>query len=115
MSPIYTQGVQTGEFLVSEGQGRISREPIIVEAGDALPAGQILGTLGTGKYAPYDNAANTGAEVASAVLYGPLAASTADRPALAIVRLAEVAEALLTGFDAGARDDLAEQFVIVRQ
>jgi len=39
MSTIYTQGVQTGEFLVSEGQGRISREPIIVEAGDALPAG----------------------------------------------------------------------------
>ena len=52
MSTIYTQCVQTGEFLVSEGQGRISREPIIVEAGDALPAGQILGTLGTGKYAP---------------------------------------------------------------
>ena len=62
-----------------------------------------------------DNAANTGAEVASAVLYGPLAASTADRPAVAIVRLAEIAEALLTGFDAGARNDLAEQFVIVRQ
>jgi len=53
--------------------------------------------------------------VASAVLYRPLAASTADRPAVAIVRLAEIAEALLTGFDAGARNDLAEQFVIVRQ
>jgi hypothetical protein len=43
-----------------------------------------------------------------------LPASTVDRPGVAIVRLAEVAEALITGLDADARADLAAKFVIVR-
>lgn len=115
MSTITTQGLLTGEFLLSEGAGRISREKITVAAGEALPPGQLLGTLNaSGKYVPYDNAADTGAQIASAVLYAGLPASTVDRPGVAIVRLAEVAEALITGLDADARADLAAKFVIVR-
>ncbi|MFM0427581.1 head decoration protein [Paraburkholderia aspalathi] len=114
MTNIKTQGTSTGEFLLSEGEGRISREQIIVAKGDALPAGQLLGTTGTGEYAPYNNAAADGSEIATAILYAPLAASTDPRPAVGIVRLAEVAEARLTGLDAAARSDLAAHYVIVR-
>ena len=114
MTTIKTQGMNTREFLLSEGAGRISREQIIVVKGDALPAGQLLGTIGTGEYAPYSNTATDGSEIATAILYGPLPASTDSRPAIGIVRLAEVAQACLTGLDAAARSDLAAHFVIVR-
>ncbi|RKT98754.1 head decoration protein [Burkholderia sp. Nafp2/4-1b] len=114
MSNIKVQGSQTAEFLVSEGNGEISRERITVIAGPALPAGQLLGVIGTGEYAPYNNAADDGSEVAVAVLYAPLPASDAPRAATGIVRLAEVAAVRLTGLDATARTDLAERHVIVR-
>ncbi|WP_414451502.1 head decoration protein [Burkholderia sp. 22PA0099] len=114
MSNIELQGVLTAEFLVSEGNGQISRERIVVKAGDALPAGQVLGVTGTGEYAPYDNAASDGSEVAAAILYAALASSTQARPATGVVRLAEVAGELLAGLDVAGRDDLAERHVIVR-
>ncbi|MFM0647245.1 head decoration protein [Paraburkholderia bryophila] len=114
MNSIKTQGNLTGEFLISEGEGRISREQIVVVKGDALPAGQLLGTIGTGEYAPYNNTATDGSEVVSAILYGRLAASGESRPAVGIVRLAEVAAQLLNGLDAPAREDLAAHYVIVR-
>ncbi|MGC3025798.1 head decoration protein [Burkholderia sp. DN3021] len=114
MSNVKVQGSQTAEFLVSEGNGQISREHIVVKAGPALPAGQVLGVTSTGEYAPYDNAANDGSEVAAAVLYAPLSASDAPRSATGIVRLAEVAAARLTSLDAAGRNDLAERHVIVR-
>ncbi|MBR8346372.1 head decoration protein [Burkholderia ambifaria] len=114
MSNVKVQGSQTAEFLVSEGNGQISRERIVVKAGAALPAGQVLGVTSTGEYAPYDNAANDGSEVAAAVLYAALAKSDAPRPATGIVRLAEVAGGLLTGLDVAGRGDLAERHVIVR-
>jgi hypothetical protein len=114
MSNVKQQGVLRAEFLVSEGNGQISRERIVVKAGPALPAGQVLGVTSTGEYAPYDNAANDGSEVAAAVLYAPLPASDEPRSATGIVRLAEVAGALLTGLDVAGRADLAERHVIVR-
>ncbi|MEB2497344.1 head decoration protein [Burkholderia cenocepacia] len=114
MLNVKQQGVLPAEFLVSEGNGQISRERIIVKAGPALPAGQVLGVTSTGEYAPYDNAANDGSEVAAAVLYAALAASEAPRPATGVVRLAEVVGGLLTGLDAAGRGDLAERHVIIR-
>ncbi|MCA8285773.1 head decoration protein [Burkholderia vietnamiensis] len=114
MSNVKQQGVLTAEFLVSEGEGQISRDRIVVKAGAALPAGQVLGLTSTGEYAPYDNTANDGSEVAAGVLYSALPASDAPRPATSIVRLAEVAGALLTGLDVTGRADLAERHVIVR-
>ncbi|WP_174906991.1 head decoration protein [Burkholderia diffusa] len=114
MSNWKEQTALTAEFLVSEGNGQISRERIIVKAGAALPAGQVLGVTSTGEFAPYDKAANDGSEVAAAILYAPLAASEASRPATGLVRLAEVVGGLLTGIDAAGRGDLAERHVIVR-
>ncbi|MFP3681295.1 head decoration protein, partial [Pseudomonas sp. SIMBA_041] len=44
----------------------------------------------------------------------PLGESTEERRASAVVRLAEVSEVHLTGFDADAEAALAAQFVIAR-
>ncbi|ACQ98927.1 head decoration protein [Burkholderia pseudomallei] len=114
MSNIQTMGALPAEFLISEGPGQISRDAILVAAGPALPAGCVLGTIGTGEYAPYDSAATTGAEVAVGILYAPLPASDKPRPAVAIKRLAEVDARLLAGLDAPARDDLAAHHIVIR-
>jgi hypothetical protein len=107
--------LHAGEFLLSEGAGTISREVINVAAGPALEAGQILGLVtATEQFAPYDPAAEDGTEVAVAILYGPLGESDVERRARAVVRLAEVSEAHLTGLDAAAEAALADRFLIVR-
>ncbi len=107
--------LHAGEFLLSEGAGKISRESILVAAGAALNAGQVLGLVtATHEFAPYDPVATDGTEVAACILYGPLGESTEERRASAVVRLAEVSEVHLTGFDADAEVALAAQFVIAR-
>lgn len=111
---IQTQGTLPGEFLRSEANGRLSRERIKVAAGDALPAGQILGKLDSGEYVPYNAVGADGSEKAVAILYAPLEASDAARPAVGIVRLAEVVEGLLAGADVAALASLATHFVIAR-
>lgn len=56
-----TETNHTAEFLISEGNGSISRESISVIAGDALPAGQVLGKITVGTTATATAAAgNTG-------------------------------------------------------
>ena len=107
--------LHAGEFLLSEGAGKISCESILVAAGAALNAGQVLGLVTvTNEFAPYDPAATDGSEVAACILYGPLGESTEERRASAVVRLAEVSEVHLIGLDAEAEVSLAAQFVIVR-
>lgn len=110
-----TESMHAGEFLLSEGAGNISREAINVAAGDALEPGQILGLITlTGEFAPYKPTAEDGTENAIAILYGPLGESDVPRRGRAIVRLAEVSEAHLTGLDPAAEKALATHFVIVR-
>ncbi|PIB49797.1 head decoration protein [Pseudomonas sp. 2822-17] len=110
-----TESMHAGEFLLSEGAGNISREAINVAAGAALEPGQILGLVTlTGEFAPYQPTAEDGTENAIAILYGPLGESDVPRRGRAIVRLAEVSEAHLTGLDPAAEKALATHFVIVR-
>ena len=107
--------LHAGEFLLSEGAGKISRESILVAAGAALNAGQVLGLIAaSNEFAPYDPVAVDGTEMAACILYGPLGESTEERRASAVVRLAEVSEVHLIGLDAEAEVSLAAQFVIVR-
>ena len=61
--PVLNEGRYAGEFIVSEGNGRISRETITVLSGETLAAG---------------------------VLYDAVDPSAADAEGIAIVRLAEV-------------------------
>lgn len=110
-----TELMHAGEFLLSEGAGNISREAINVAAGAALEPGQILGLVTlTSEFAPYKPTAEDGTENAIAILYGPLGESDVPRRGRAIVRLAEVSEAHLTGLDPAAEKALATHFVIVR-
>lgn len=112
---IRKEPIHAGEFLLSEGAGHISREAINVAAGAALLPGQILGLVtATGEFAPYNPTAEDGSENATCILYGPLGESDIVRRGRAVVRLAEVSEAHLTGLDLDAEKALADKFVIVR-
>lgn len=110
-----TESMHAGEFLLSEGVGNISREAIDVAAGPALEPGQLLGLVTlSGEFAPYKPIAEDGTENAIAILYGPLGESDVVRRGRAVVRLAEVSEAHLTGLDPAAEKALAAHFLIVR-
>ncbi|MBD9599247.1 head decoration protein [Pseudomonas sp. PDM10] len=112
---IKKEPIHAGEFLLSEGAGNISRESINVAAGPALYPGQVLGLVtATSEFAPYAPAAEDGTQAAVAILFGPLGESDVVRRGRAVVRLAEVSEAHLTGLDADAEKDLAAHFLIVR-
>ena len=112
---IKKESIHAGEFLLSEGAGKISRESINVAAGPALEPGQILGLVTlTGEFAPYSPIAEDGSETAVAILYGPLGESAVVRRGRAVVRLAEISEAHLTGLDLDAEKALAAHFLIVR-
>jgi hypothetical protein len=89
--PELIEGRHAGEFLVSEGNGRISREIITVLSGQILSAGAVLGKVtASGKYKVLAPAADDGSEVAAAILYGAVDASAGDAEGVAILRLAEV-------------------------
>ncbi len=89
--PVLNEGRHTAEFLVSQGNGTISRETITILNGRTLEAGAVLGKItASGKYREVDPAATSGAEVATAVLYDNIDASAADAQAVVISRLAEV-------------------------
>ncbi len=112
---IRQETIHAGEFLLSEANGQISREAINVAAGAALAPGQLLGLItASGEFAPYDPAAEDGTENAACILFGPLGQSDVMRRGRAVVRLAEVSEAHLTGLDADAEKALSARFIIVR-
>lgn len=113
---IKTEGVHAGEVLLSEANGTRSREEITLAATDAvLPAGQLLGKVtASGNYAPYNNAATDGSEVAAAVLYAPVGISASAQRSVGIVRDAEVKRALLTGLDTTGEADLLALGIIAR-
>ncbi|EPG4773439.1 head decoration protein [Pseudomonas aeruginosa] len=111
-----TEGFHAGEFLLSEGAGSISREQVTLAAtAKALPAGQVLGIVtASGQYAPYDDAATDGTEVAVAILYASKPASPDPQAVTVIARLAEVIDVALTGLNDAARGDLKARNLIVR-
>jgi hypothetical protein len=118
-----TEDARAGGFLMSEGNGDISRAVVTIAsgAGDLLP-GTVLGKItASGKYSPYLNTGTAGLETAAAILYAGVDATSADKTAVVIVRLAEVATARLAwanglnGSDkTAAYTDLAASFVIAR-
>lgn len=89
-----TQGIQPGEFLMSEANGTRSREAVTVTVASSakLPSGTVLGKItASGKYVVYANGASDGSEAAAAVLLTELQDGVnGDYPATVIVRDAEV-------------------------
>ncbi len=107
---------RAGAFLLSEGNGEISRETGVLAATTvALAAGQVLGVVtSSGQYAPYTPGATNGTKVAAAILYAPAPVSAVECDVALIRRNSEVATAALTGADADALAALAKLGIIAR-
>lgn len=81
---VKTEGQYTGEFILTELPGRLSRDnvTVTVAAATKLSAGHVLGKLSaTGKFVPYDNAGTDGSESAAAILYSECDNSAGQAPA----------------------------------
>ena len=77
--PVLTEGRYAGEFIVSEGNGKISRETVTVLSGQNLQAGAVLGKVtASGKYKALDPAAADGSQIATVILYDAVNASAAE-------------------------------------
>lgn len=113
---VLTEGKYTAEFLLSEGNGSISREQVVIAAAaGAMVPGTVVGKItASGKYVAYSNAAADGSEVAAGILYRAVDDAAADQDAVIIARHAEVSEAELTGLDAPGKADLAALGIICR-
>jgi hypothetical protein len=91
MMPVLTEGPHKGEFIVSQGNGSISREVVTILSGRTLEPGTVLGQVtASGKYRDLDPALSNGAEIAAAILHDAVDASAGDVSAVAILRLAEI-------------------------
>jgi hypothetical protein len=120
--PVLNEGRYAGEFIVSEGNGRISRETITVLSGQNLQAAAVLGKItASGKYKVLEPAAVDGSEVAAGILYDAVDASAADAEGVAVVRMAEVnaaelvwPEGITGGEQTTALGELAALTIIAR-
>ena len=114
--PVLTEGKHTAEFLLSEGNGIISRDEVVVSsAAGALVPGTVMGKVtASGKYVAYSNVAVDGSDVAVAVLYAEVPDLAVDQKAVVISRDAEVMTVELTGLDATGIADLAAKGIVCR-
>jgi hypothetical protein len=127
---VKVEGRHPSEFIVSEANGRRSREAVTVASGADLAPGTVVGRLtSNGKVVAYnpvipmsgETPAPTGAETIYGILIYPADAATADVTVAAIVRDAEVNGGLIvwpTGLnDAGiaaGKAGLEARNIIVR-
>ena len=88
---VLTEGTHAGEFIVSEANGKRSREAITVLSGETLEAGHIVGIeTASGKYKEWNPGNTDGSETAAGVLFEAVDASAADADGVAVVRDAEI-------------------------
>lgn len=125
---IQTEEQYTGEFLLTEGPGELSRSnvTVTVPASTKMKAGSVLGKItASGKYTYYDDDNTNGTETAKAILFAPLDNSAgvapADFGAVVIDGVAEVRKADLnwagtvdSGDKTAAYADLAAIFIKAR-
>lgn len=117
---VLTQGIQTGEWLISEAEGKRSRgqKTVTIAGAVALPSGTVLGKVtASGKLIKYVDGASDGSQAAVAVLYNPLPGVNGDYQATVFERDAEVIGAMLNGgagVDANGLADLLALGIVVR-
>lgn len=118
---VFNEGVHTAEWLISEGNGQISREAVTFTAAlnTKYASGTVLGRItATGKYVPSLNSASDGSQTAVAVLHTEVPAGAArDVKVTAIVRSAEVFGAMLNNgaaLESGVATELAGVGIIAR-
>ncbi len=119
-----TEGRHTGEFILSELPGTLSRDAVTVNvpANSILEPGTVLGQVsGSGHHASYDDSSSDGSEVAAGILYDTLVNegdAPAELPGVVINFGAEVRkDDLVWGDgvdDAGGLTDLAALFIKAR-
>lgn len=111
-----TEGQHSYEFLLSEANGQLSREQIIVVANAAaMIPGTLVGKItASGKYTVYNNAASDGTQTAVGILVAATTLQAADQKAVIIARQAEVFGAQLTASDTAGQADLLLNNIIYR-
>lgn len=122
MSIVKTQGMNVGEYLLSEAEGQRSRETRVLAftTGTALPSGTVLGKItASGKLTKYVAANSDGSQTAYAVMLTDVPASQAsgDVPIVTHERDCEVIGAILNGgagVDAAGKVSLTAAGIIVR-
>lgn len=89
---VMTETRHAGEFVLSEGNGNISRDNIVIVSGaGVVRAGTVLGKItASGKYTPSPATGADGSQVAVAVNLYEVDATSADVAVAAIMRDAEV-------------------------
>jgi hypothetical protein len=110
------------DFLLSEGNGQVSREQVTLAAsqGALVPGAVLAKTTSNSQYVVYDNGSGTaGINVADAILCYDAANSGSTQTVTVIERLAEVNADLLgwgsndgTGITAGKADLLAKNIKV---
>lgn len=85
------EGNHAGEFIMSEANGKRSRENVTIVSGQDLGAGAVLGKITSGgKYTALNQGASDGSQTAAGILIAACDASAGDVAAAVIVRDAEV-------------------------
>ena len=119
---VKTEPVYTGEFLVSEGNNSISREPVSFAANLTMLPGTVAGKASAdGVYSPLDLSAVVGTETVAGILYAGKVTDASGGDGVIIARLAEVVDSLLVWpvsitdeQKAAAVDELAGLDIILR-
>ncbi len=89
--PNRIEGKHRGEYIVSEGNGSVSRETVTFAQGQFVSACTVLGLVtATGKYVPLNPAGADGSQTAAGVSYDNVDATLADRRAVITARDTEV-------------------------
>lgn len=118
-----TETQRNQQFIVSEGNGTISREKVTVVSGaGVLPAGRVVGMItASSKVTSYDADNGDGSETAYGILLNAVDATSADAAGVVIRRYAEVSANALdwaSTNDAGditaGKADLAALGIILR-
>lgn len=98
MATSLIEGIRPGHFLLSEADGQLSRENIIVTIAGSIKLvdGTVLGKVtASGKYVKYASGGADGSQNAAGVLYGNYPGVNGDYKAVAFVRNCEVIKAAL--------------------
>lgn len=103
-------------FVLSEGNGTISREVGVLAASQTIEPGRLLGRRTTGgQLAAYDNAAEDGTQVAVGIALRAATTGAGQTAEIAFVaRDAEVLGSELVGLDAAGTADLAALGIVIR-
>ena len=81
-----TMQSRTAEFLVKDWDPSFNRETIVINTGQNLADGAVLGQITEGDFEQFDPTSDTGIEIAVAILFGAVDATAAPAPGVALTK-----------------------------